>query len=103
MAVAISETVTMPVMIPIIESPERSLFARMADHEMRKPSLNSLSNVTGRGVNRSCSHRFPASPDDFVAGNEAIADSQNAPRVPGDLFFMGHDNDGIALARKFLE
>ena len=49
-------------------------------------------------VCRSAEPRLP-----FVAGDQAVADADDAPRMPGDVLLVRDDNDGVALLRELLE
>ena len=39
----------------------------------------------------------------FVAGDQAVADAKDAPRVFGDVFLVRHHDDGVALLREFAQ
>src|SRR5829696_6788103 len=84
-AIAISETVRIPMTIPSVVSPERSLLASTALVEMRSPSRNSDRNV------------MPSPGYGFVAGNEPVPNAQNPPGVACHVFLVGDDDDRVAF------
>src|SRR5665213_729021 len=59
MAVPIIVTVTMPMTMPSVVSTERSLFARMALHEMLKPSRSSVKKFIGENETRTSNIEHP--------------------------------------------
>src|SRR5262245_6989594 len=113
-AVPMSVTVTIPMTMPNVVRTERSLFARIALHEMPSPSLSSEKGFMRRGLRRhrsrcngyygralrrrvghvvdcGCRRRHA-----LVTGNEAVTNPQDAPRVPGHVLLVCHHEDGIA-------
>src|SRR5438105_10887034 len=128
-AVPISVTVKMPMTMPKVVSIERILLARMALQEMSKPSRSSVNGFTlreapsskqrplgwdlvlGASLDVGCwslelfySHQYRLLDDfadPFITRNQAISNANDPPRMPGDIFLVGHHNDRIALLRQF--
>ena len=93
MAVPMSVTVTMPITMPSVVSTERILLARIAPHEMPKPSRISANRfMAGLTVGSA-----------FVTGDQTVADADDAAGVSGHVFFVRHHDDGVALLRELLE
>src|SRR5450432_1062382 len=90
-AAAINVTVTMPMTMPSVVNTERSLFARMALHEIARPSRNSVKKFMESGV---CF---------FVAGDQTVKDADDALRMARDGFLVRDDDDGVAFFCKFIE
>ena len=116
MAVPISVTVTMPMTMPSVVSTERILFARMAPQEMPRPSRSSVRKFMVR-VEIEVEDREPMQSAYAVAFGSAFMSfvllSSLAIRpsrmrmmrrgVPGDVFLVRDDDDGVAFPRKLLE
>src|SRR5688572_25137276 len=97
MAIAISDTVRIPMMIPSVVSVERSLLARMAWAEMARPSVNSTTSLMASGSGQ-------IGPlDRLVRRNQPVADAHDAPCLPRDFLLVRHENDRVALAGEIFE
>src|SRR5260221_9535884 len=120
MAVPIKVTVTMPITMPKVVSKERILLPRMAPHEMPNPSLSSVKKFTTKKVLRELIqdradydrrvsfinqsggdlnlplHRFTID-QQFVAGDQTVADADNAAGMAGGGRLLAGPNDGILL------
>ena len=82
-----SVTVTMPMTMPSVVSTARILFARIAAHEMLKPSRSSVKKFM---ASRRVIYRL-------IAGDQPVADAQDPPGVAGDILLVRDDDDRVAL------
>src|ERR1051325_10072151 len=99
MAVPIRLTEMMPMTIPSVVSEERSLLARMASQAILRPSKISRKKVIstppiGASLRRNGLRRGKrAGSDRFIAGNQAVADANDAAGMTGDIFLVSDYDD----------
>ncbi len=87
----------MPMTMPSVVRMERSLFARMASHDDAQP-LQALRGKSQEARRMRVQHRRDWRW--FVAGDQAVANADDAPGVPGDVLLVGDDDDGVALVAR---
>src|SRR3974390_3562899 len=117
MAAPMRVTVTMPMTMPMVARAERILLARTASQEIPRLSRISDRNFMGRKHRTSnIQHSTPKAqcptwiPLDvqcsmlnvgcsfcayLIAGNEAVADTNDSARLAGNIFLVGYDDDGV--------
>src|SRR5215472_7587538 len=121
MAVPINVTVRMPITMPRVVRTERILLARIAAHEMPRPSLSSVRKFISRAgssvpmpFHNSARHnrglRFRALVRfgmcgggrglALIAGDQTVTNADNPPRVSRNVFLVRNHNDRVPLSGK---
>src|SRR5665647_3980655 len=99
-AVPMSVTVTMPMTMPSVVSTERSLFARMALHEMIKPSRSSVRKFIVKNETGTSNIQHPTSNIQHRMTPSRVARTLGAVSY---THLRAHETDSYLVCRLLLE